>query len=365
LIISAFLSVVQPVKCRANHIFFSVHYPPFTFPGLHRDNISFAKTGRLAAGSAAYMQAFSALTRTAVGRQYGITGSATSDKLYVSTEFTKTVNVPSGRPYDQFQHQVTWILWSTFFETALIVIPEEAEHLLPLVRECASPPTHVLTYAAPVTRKMLHFNHVHYYAVPSLPSDWEAPLWLRTELGIYSGRLYFEYREYNSLLVFLNVREETGKIGEGEYDDVALLADGVEEELETSPVELDTEQTAKTFTCKPLAFLQEWLAIRRKGQDFAHTPMGFICQGKLLLESRHFFFFSLTYDSDQIREGFQIKKSGATRSGEEEGEVEDEFCDEVVYTDHVGDDVDDFIDAELLDEEVEEEVDEEADEGSK
>lgn len=345
-----------------------VHYAPFTFPGLHKDIISFAKTGRLAAGSAAYEQAFSALTRTAVGRKYGITGSATSGKLYVSTEFTKTVKVPSGRPYDQFQRQVNWILWSTFFETALIVIPEEAEHLLPLVRECASPPTHVLTYAAPVTRKMLHFNHLQYYAVPSLPSDWEAPLWLRTELGIYSGRLYFEYREYNSLLEFLDVREETGKIGEGGVDDVALLADGVEEELETSMVESDIEETAKTFTRKPLTFLQEWLGIRRKGQDFAHTPMGFICQGKLLLES-HPFFFSLPNDSDQIRKGFQIKKSGATRSGEEEGEVEAEFCDEVVYTDHVGNDVDDFNDAELLDEEVEEEVaeeaDEEADEASK
>jgi hypothetical protein len=346
---------------RANQTFFAVeavrevqkpvHYPAFTFPGLHRDIISFAKTGRLAADSAAYEQAFSALSRTAVGRKYGITSDATSGKLYVSTEFTKTVNVPSGRPYDHFQRQVNWILWSTVSETALIIIPEEAEHLLPLANESASPPTHVLTYAAPVTRKMMHFNDLEYYAVPSLPSDWEAPLWLRTELGIYSGRLYFEYSEYKSLLEYLRVREETGKIGEDEVDELAPQVDGVEEELETPTVGLDIEQKAKAFTRQPLTFLQEWLAVRRKCQDFTHTPMGFICQGKQLLESHPFF---LPNGGDQVRKEVQVKKAGATSSGEEEGEAAGEFCDDV-YSDNVGEDVDGFDDAELLDEEVDDE----------
>jgi hypothetical protein len=350
-----------PVKSRANQAFFAVeavrevqkpvHYPAFTFPGLHRSIISFAKTGRFTADSAAYEQAFSALRRTAVGKKYGITGDATSGKLYVSTEFTKTVNVPSGRPYDQFQRQVNWILWSTVSETALIIIPEEAEHLLSLVKDSASPPTHVLTYAAPVTRKMLHFNDLQYYAVPSLPSGWEAPLWLRTELGIYSGRLYFEYPEYNSLLEYLGVREEAGEIGEYDVDDVALQVDGAEKEPETSTAELDIEQKAKAFTRKPFTFLQEWLTVRRKGQDFTHTPMGFICQGKQLLESHPFF---LPNASDQVRKEIRIKKAGTTSGGEEEGEVENQLCDEDVYSNNVGEDVDDFNDAELLDEEVDE-----------
>jgi hypothetical protein len=358
---SCFLSVILPVKSRVNQAFFAVeavrevqkpiHYPAFTFPGLHSCIISFAKTGRLAADSAAYEQAFSALRRTAVGRKYGITGGATSGKLYVSTEFTKTVNVPSGRPYDQFQRQVNWILWSTVSETALIIIPEEAEHLLQLVKESASPPTHVLTYAAPVTRKMLHFNDLQYYAVPSLPSDWEAPLWLRTELGIYAGRLYFEYPEYDSLLEYLSVREATGRIGEDEVDDVALQVDRVEEEVETLTVKLDIEQKAKAISREPLTFLQEWLAVRRKGQDFAHTPMGFICQGKQLLESHPFF---SPNDSDQIRRKVQIKKVGTTSGGEDDGDAEGESCDEDVYSDNIGEDTDDFNDAELLDEEVDE-----------
>jgi hypothetical protein len=355
-------SFILTVKLGINQAFFvveavrevqkPVHYPAFTFPGLHRSIISFAKTGRLAADSDAYEQAFSALRRTAVGRKYGITGSATSGKLYVSTEFTKTVNVPSGRPYDQFQRQVNWVLWSTVSETALIIIPEEAEHLLQLVKESASTPTHVLTYAAPVTRKMLHFNYLQYYAVPSLPYDWEAPLWLRTELGIYSGRLYFEYPEYNSILEFLSVREATGRIGEDEVNNVALQIDRVEEEVGMPRVELDVGQKANAISREPLTFLQEWLAIRRKGQDFAHTPMGFICQGKRLLESHPFF---SPNDSDQIKRKVQIKKVGTTNSSEDDGDAEGEFCDEDVYSDDIGEDTDDFNDAELLDEEVDEE----------
>ena len=65
-----------------------------------------------------------------------------------------------------------------------------------------------------------------------------------------------------------------GRIGEDEVDDVALQVDRVEEEVETSTVESDIEQKAKAFSREPLTFLQEWLAVRRKGQDFAHTPRG-------------------------------------------------------------------------------------------
>ena len=39
----------------------------------------------------------------------------------------------------------------------------------------------------------------------------------------------------------------------------------------------------------PLAFLHDWLAIRRKGQEFLHTPMGFVCQDKPLTANHPFF----------------------------------------------------------------------------
>ncbi|EGX46168.1 hypothetical protein AOL_s00110g332 [Orbilia oligospora ATCC 24927] len=46
---------------------------------------------------------------------------------------------------------------------------------------------------------------------------------------------------------------------------------------------------AVVFTGKPLSFLQEWVTLKRKGQDFLHTPMGYHCQSKALLKSHPFF----------------------------------------------------------------------------
>lgn len=80
-----------------------VHYSPLKFPGLHKDILDFVKTGRLAAGSAGYEQAFVTLRRTALGQKYGINSEVTGSRLYVSTEFTRTVRLPLGRPHDHFQ----------------------------------------------------------------------------------------------------------------------------------------------------------------------------------------------------------------------------------------------------------------------
>lgn len=80
-----------------------VHYHAYGFPGLHRDLITFTATGRMTADSAAFMQAFKSIRMYGIGRRHSINTEATSMRLYVSNEFTRTVNVPTTRLYDQFQ----------------------------------------------------------------------------------------------------------------------------------------------------------------------------------------------------------------------------------------------------------------------
>lgn len=91
-----------------------VHYLPLSFPGLHRDIISFVTTGRIAAGSEGCEQALVTLRRTALGRKYGISNETTAFKLYVSMEFTRTVTLPRGRPNDNFQgsQQLSYTLFN-------------------------------------------------------------------------------------------------------------------------------------------------------------------------------------------------------------------------------------------------------------
>jgi hypothetical protein len=178
-------------------------------------------------------------------------------------------------------------------EVALIINPEEAELCIPLLRNGREPVTHLLTYAAPVTKKMLHFNNLTYYTIPALPVGWKPPIWLTTELGIFAGRLYFDFDEYSDLRKYLGFRE-TGVKALDTIEDPMSPTELHEQGREAGEI-LDEQETntstqqVQSFTAKPLTFLQEWLAVRRKGQDFTHTPMGYVCQGKPLTENHPFF----------------------------------------------------------------------------
>ena len=164
----------------------------------------------------------------------------------------------------------------------MIISPEEAELLISYLRDSTEPFTHLITYAAPVTRKMLQFNNLTYYCVPSMPLAWEVPQWLTVELGFFAGRLYFEYEEYNDLRAYLGLQdgdqglemEDTWSPTEAHpTEDIAAIT-------LNDPNSLNCRPRHKTLTTKPLQFLQDWLALRRRGQDFTHTPMGYVCQDK-------------------------------------------------------------------------------------
>jgi hypothetical protein len=204
-------------------------------------------------------------------------------------------------------------MWSKVCQAALIIIPEEAEILLPIIASNEDAPTYLITYAAAVTRKMLHFGNLTYYSVPTLPSNWEAPMWLKLELGIYAGRLYFDFSEYYALLDMLGIRHAAGRIE---------VPEDVDDDISDSIEEVAAVGISKVFARKPLTFLQEWLAIRRKGQNFDQTPMGFVCQGKVLLEEHHFF----SKSENTAAPTKDAAETKAETSGEKDIEdVEDDF----------------------------------------
>lgn len=151
-----------------------------------------------------------------------------------------------------------WILWSPSTQTALVVIPEEAELLIAMLRLTADKsPVHLIAYAAPVTKAMLSFNNFDYYSLPALPAGYEFPGWFRLELGLLSGRLYIHSAEWDSLGLHLQSPSE----GNTEPEP----ADGV---------------TRSAIADDPASFLLEWLTLLRKTQDVLQTPMGYICTGR-------------------------------------------------------------------------------------
>lgn len=178
----------------------------------------------------------------------------------------------------------------------MVIIPEEAEEVIPMLRAAWGSPVHLLLYAAPVTRKMLQFDALTYYASPNLPFMWKPPTWLPFELAILSGRLYFNFSDYEALLQSINAAEQDEDRPSSSSDDQA---------------------SAKNV----LAFLNEWLAIRRQGQDITHTPMGYVCQGRKLRSDHPFF----VQRSEQVDLASGFIASYQTGVNEEE---EDDFFDD-------------------------------------
>jgi hypothetical protein len=139
-----------------------------------------------------------------------------------------------------------------------VVIPEEAELVIPTLRSQTWPKVWLLTYSAPVTRAMSKFNTLRYLTIPDMPKDTVLPGWLVIEVGILAGRLYFEWAEYQDILEWLGLTRD-----------------------KKSPAGLVIRQ--------PRKFLIEWLTHCRQTHDVSHTPMGYICNKKPLKESHSFF----------------------------------------------------------------------------
>ena len=239
-------------------------------PPLHQDVVSFVKRGRLLTYTTAYEQAFIAMRRTAVGMRFGINSSVTESKLFVTWDFMSTIQTVRGQPRDEYLRPVQWILWSTVSEAAMIISPHEAEALLDEIRDNKASCTHLISYAAPVTKNMLAFDSLKFYSVPCLPLEWRCPGWLVRDLGIFAGRLYFDYAEYQSICEALGLQRTS----------VLSPAEEGQDMLPACSSNFGEGEVDERFTKAPLEFLHQWLSARRKGQDFSQTPMGHVCSGK-------------------------------------------------------------------------------------
>ncbi|CAF3547431.1 unnamed protein product [Fusarium graminearum] len=256
-----------------------VKYTAAVFPGLDPAITRFVTTGSLSQGDS-FIQAFDFMSRTRIGRKFGV--QRTSSRLFVSREFTKSIAINGYQVSPDVMRPVEWILWSPLTDTALVVIPEEAELLLMTLRTYGNPVS-MLTYAAPVTKTMWRFNTLNYFTIPTRDDAPSFPPWLAIETGVLAGRLYFSYSEYAHLVSWLGINKR---------DLPAAIQDASS---------LETRLTARgLFIDRPLKFLLEWLTYRRQTQDIMHTPMGFLCQGKKL-DPGHSFFASAT-TSQEVHE---------------------------------------------------------------
>ncbi|KXJ89333.1 hypothetical protein Micbo1qcDRAFT_212713 [Microdochium bolleyi] len=311
---------------------------PFGFAGLHRDVENFARTGRFPAGSDIFIPALAFVSKTFTGRKYKVNPKAGSSKLYVSTEFTRTVKAEVVSTNDNFIRPVQWILYSPEPEVAVAVTPEEAECLIPILRKHRGrkdnddlPATYLLTYSGPTTRRMrATVGSFKFYSIPALPQSWTPPSWLKIEVGLLAGRLYFDWAEYSEVCSFLGITAQGQGIND-DYDDLEGLTNFDSSELDPASSSVDPtsgsereqiRQRPSELSPKPFSFVKEWLSIRRRGQEFSHSPMGFLCLRKQL-HADHVFFekTDLSVRLQDLRPGTSLGLPQFDGMGDEEAEA--------------------------------------------
>ncbi|KAM3497394.1 hypothetical protein MY10362_009258, partial [Beauveria mimosiformis] len=224
-------------ETRARHV-------ALAFPGLDTAILDFIATGQLDTGtgtSRPLLQAFDYVARTRIGKSFGV--GETESRLHFSHEFAHAIDTKKVMEKNDIMRPVNWILWSPSSETALIIIPEEADVVIPLLRKMVKPLVWLLAYTAPVTKSMQSFNCLSSLTIPKWPRDMKVPVWLGIEVGVFSGRLYFEFAEYEPLLAWLGVLPDSKRAG------------GFVSKVK-----------------EPLQFLQEWLTFRRQTEDILYTP---------------------------------------------------------------------------------------------
>jgi hypothetical protein len=188
-------------------------------------------------------------------------------------------------------------LYSPTTGDALIIIAEEVEIIIPKIRDQKSRvKIHLLTYSAPVTKKMIHFSGLKYYSFPALPVDHILSRQLTIEVGLFAGRLYMDYEECNAFVKYIEATAFSKRL--------------------------------KAPLNEKLSFIFEWISLRRKGQDIMHTPVGYVCQGRPL-NSEHAFFITQGFANKAPMEAYRSSESteGAHEEDDDEDDREEEWYD--------------------------------------
>jgi hypothetical protein len=220
------------------------------------------------------MSAFRALEKTSAAqtmKQQKIDPAVFN--LFVSKDFWVTVQLPQSSPYDQYMRPVNWILSSAQHSKLLIISPFEVNELLPQIKQSKAVRLH--TFSPRVNKAMVSFNDLQFYIPNAGPSDVAFDISSARPLGLFAGSLYLDSKaEYEALRARLGVISRDHHL-----ENVPVQSDGFVKPEHRKKI---VWPGPCPFPMSPIPFLKEFFALRRNGQGFGHTHMGYLLGGKEL-----------------------------------------------------------------------------------
>ncbi|KAH8997132.1 hypothetical protein EDB86DRAFT_3043676 [Lactarius hatsudake] len=190
-----------------------------------------------------------------------------------TVDFAITTTDSSITGLTDYLRPVNWILSSGQVgkRTVTIVIsPYEANELLPVIRKSGKVRLHI--YSPRVTASMRSFSDLTFYNIPESPEKkWTPVAYLRTELDLFAGQLYFDnVQEYRRLCTLLGLHI------------VHPGAKHIEVDGFVPPPYRTGRGRKSPFTTSAIATFKRLTELRRKGMGFGGTDLGRVLDARPL-----------------------------------------------------------------------------------
>ncbi|KAI9431719.1 hypothetical protein H4582DRAFT_2084583 [Lactarius indigo] len=246
-----------------------VEPPPKVHPAkhiIHDDLRNFARTGSLPMHSKYIIPLFS---QTGIDKDLDSTAEWSPSPL-ATMDFTITTQGSNIEHLTDYLRPVNWVLSSGSGRNsiAIVISPHEANELLPTIRKSGKVRLHI--YAPRVTASMRSFSDLAFYTIPSTSTcEWAAPAYLRIELNLFAGQLYFDSREqYQRVCEFLALH----------------MAHPGAEHVEVDGFVPPAYRTGEgsPFSISAISVFKKLTGLRRKGMGFGGTDLGRVLDARPL-----------------------------------------------------------------------------------
>ncbi|KAH9063764.1 hypothetical protein EDB83DRAFT_804615 [Lactarius deliciosus] len=233
---------------------------------IHDDILTFVRTGKLPEHSTHIVPLFAP---TDIDKALDSTIEWSPSPL-ATADFATTTEYSNCKCLTDYLRPVNWVVSSGSGENyvAIVISPYEANELLPIIRKSDKVRLHI--YAPRVTASMRSFSDFTYHTVPESPTGaWTAPTYIRMELNLFAGQLYFDSKE--------------------EYDRVCELFALHMAHPGAKHIEVDgfVRQPHRTgakspFSVSVIARFKELTGFRRKGMGYNKTHLGRVLDARSL-----------------------------------------------------------------------------------
>jgi hypothetical protein len=239
---------------------------------LYPDVVYFATHGLFPQAASTFKEAFATMRDTSAGQF--LDSDFSLSEVLVTEDFINVVEGSGDFSRDAHLRPPNWALSSTQIKEIVLVSPYEADQLISQLEKQSVVRLHV--YSPKVTKTMVSFETLRFHTIPASLDESPLPETSLYGLGLFAGSLYIrDFPAYQRLCNLLGIA--TSIIDDPEHINVTVDRFVPR----AGRLRLGWSVDCPFEKC-PIPFFRALTALRMKGQEFVHSPIGGLFSGRIL-----------------------------------------------------------------------------------